>query len=112
MNHDIEHTDDTSPGAGHNRASLSDLPAIVERIERLESDKDDIAEDIKEIYTEAKSNGFDPKVLRKVIRMRKQDVADREDEEAMIDIYMHALGQLSGTPLGGAAIVRAFGEGV
>ena len=68
------------------------LRSIVERIERLEEEKATIAEDIKEVYAEAKANGFDTKILRKVVRLRKVDRAEREEEEALIDLYLHALG--------------------
>jgi uncharacterized protein (UPF0335 family) len=68
------------------------LKTIVERIERLEEEKKSIAGDIKEVYAEAKGNGFDTKVLRKVITLRKKDAAERQEEEAMIDVYLAALG--------------------
>jgi len=70
------------------------LKTIVERIERLEEEKKTIAADIKEIYAEAKGNGFDTKILRKVISIRKKDRHEREEEEAMLDIYLDALGML------------------
>ena len=82
------------------------LQTIVERIERLEEDKAAIAEDIKGIYTEAKGNGFDPKILRKVIALRKKRASERDAEQTMIDLYMSALGMLADTPLGQAAIAR------
>jgi uncharacterized protein (UPF0335 family) len=68
------------------------LKTIVERIERLEEEKKTIAGDIKEVYAEAKGNGFDTKVLRKVISLRKKDDAERQEEEAMIEVYLAALG--------------------
>ena len=68
------------------------LRTIVERIERLEEEKKSIAGDIKEVYAEAKANGFDTKVLRKVISIRKKDAAERQEEEAMLDVYLAALG--------------------
>ena len=68
------------------------LRAFVERIERLEEDKKAIADDIKEIYAEAKGNGFDTKVLRQVLRIRKQDQNERAEQEAILDLYLHALG--------------------
>lgn len=73
------------------------LRSIVERIERLEEEKATIADDIKEVYAEAKANGFDVKILRKVIRLRKVDRAEREEEEALIDLYLHALGMVPDT---------------
>ncbi|PHR19391.1 MAG: DUF2312 domain-containing protein [Hoeflea sp.] len=68
------------------------LRSIVERIERLEEEKKTIADDIKDVYGEAKSNGYDVKVLRKIIAIRKQDQNDRLEQEAILDTYLHALG--------------------
>ena len=68
------------------------LTAFVERIERLEEEKKGISDDIKEIYAEAKGNGFDVKVLRKVIAVRKQDFDERSEQEAILDLYLAALG--------------------
>lgn len=87
---------------GHNQ-----LAAFVERIERLEEEKVGIASDIRDVYAEAKSNGFDVKVLRKVIAIRKMDADKRAEHEALVETYMHALGMLADTPLGQAAISRA-----
>jgi uncharacterized protein (UPF0335 family) len=70
------------------------LRTIVERIERLEEEKKTIAADIKEVYAEAKGNGFDTKILRKVISLRKKDVNERQEEESMIDVYLAALGMM------------------
>ena len=72
------------------------LKSLVERIERLEEEKKTIAGDIKEVYAEAKANGFDTKILRKLISIRKKDRNEREEEEAILDLYMSALGMLSG----------------
>ena len=69
------------------------LRSIVERIERLEEEKKTIAGDIKEVYGEAKANGFDTKTLRKVVMLRKKDRSEREEEEAMLDLYLNALGR-------------------
>ena len=68
------------------------LRSLVERIEKLEEEKKAIAGDIKEVYAEAKANGFDTKVMRKVISLRKKDSAERAEEEAILDLYLHALG--------------------
>jgi uncharacterized protein (UPF0335 family) len=92
---------------GHNSIDKSELKHFVARIEQLEIDKAGIAGDIKGIYAEAKDTGYDPKILRKVIRIRKQDRAKREEEEAMLEIYMQALGMLADTPLGQASIKSA-----
>ena len=70
------------------------LKSIVKRIERLEEEKKTIAGDIKEVYAEAKANGFDTKILRKVISLRKKDAAEREEEESMLDVYLAALGMI------------------
>lgn len=82
------------------------LKGIIERIERLEDDKKVISNDIKEVYAEAKANGFDTKIIRKVIALRKKEAAQREEEAALIDVYMGALGMLADTPLGQAAMRR------
>jgi uncharacterized protein (UPF0335 family) len=68
------------------------LRSIVERIERLEEERKALASDIKDIYAEAKSAGFDPKVLRQLIRIRKQEAAEVEEQETMLDVYRRALG--------------------
>lgn len=68
------------------------LKSVVERIERLEEEKAALSADIKEVYAEAKGNGFDVKILRKVIRIRKQDAAERSTEEEMLDLYLSAVG--------------------
>jgi uncharacterized protein (UPF0335 family) len=68
------------------------LKSLVERIEKMEEEKKAITGDIKEIYAEAKAHGFDTKVLRKVIGLRKKDLHEREEEEAILDLYLHALG--------------------
>ncbi|MEL6203056.1 MAG: DUF2312 domain-containing protein [Pseudomonadota bacterium] len=70
------------------------LRTIVERIERLEEEKKAIADDIKEVYGEAKANGFDTKALRKIVSLRKQDLNERMEQEAVLDTYMAALGMI------------------
>ncbi len=69
------------------------LKTIVERIERLEEEKKTVAEDIKEVYAEAKGNGYDVKVLRKVVALRKRDLDERKEEEAIMDLYLQAVGE-------------------
>lgn len=86
--------------------SQAEIKSIVARIEKLEEDKSAIAADIKEIYVEAKSNGFDVAALRAVIRARREDTPKREAREAIIETYLAALGDLASTPLGRAAIER------
>jgi len=68
------------------------LRAFIERIERMEEEKKAISDDIKEIYAEAKGSGFDTKVLRQIVRIRKQDANERLEQEALLDLYMSALG--------------------
>lgn len=68
------------------------LRAFIERIERMEEEKDAISADIKEIYAEAKGNGFDVKVLREIVRIRKQDHSERMEHEAILELYLSALG--------------------
>lgn len=70
------------------------LKTIIERIERLEEDKAAVMNDIKEVFAEAKGEGFDVKILRKVVRLRKQDKVKRQEEEALIDLYLSAIGGL------------------
>ena len=68
------------------------LKAYVERIERLEEEKAAIAADVREVFAEAKGNGFDTKIMRQVIRLRKMDSQDRSEQEALLDLYKRALG--------------------
>lgn len=70
------------------------LRSFVERIERLEEEKKTIAEDIKEVYGEAKAMGYDTKALRTVVKLRKQDRQERQEQEAILEVYLDALGEL------------------
>lgn len=70
------------------------LRAFIERVERLEEEKKTIADDIKEVYAEMKGTGFDTKAVRHIIRLRKQDQAEREEAEAILDLYKSALGMV------------------
>jgi uncharacterized protein (UPF0335 family) len=70
------------------------LKAIVERIERLEEEKKTISDDIRDVYAEAKGNGYDVKALRTIVRMRKQDANERQEQETILETYMQALGML------------------
>ena len=74
-------------------AARDQLRALVARIERLEEDKAGVAADIKEVYAEAKSMGYDTKVLRKVISLRKQDAHERQEMEALLELYLGAVGE-------------------
>lgn len=77
-----------------NASAQGQLRSIIERVERLEVEKAEIADQIKEVFAEAKGNGFDVKILRMVVRLRRQDPAKRAEEEAVLDLYMSALGEL------------------
>lgn len=68
------------------------LRQLIERIERLEEEKAAMAEDIREVYAEAKSNGFDTKIMRQVVRLRKMENSDRQEQEAILELYKSALG--------------------
>lgn len=70
------------------------LRTIIERLERLEEDKQAVMDDMKEVFAEAKGEGYDVKILRKVIRIRKQDKAKRQEEDAILDLYLSALGEI------------------
>ena len=81
-------------GDAAHQVAKDQLRSIVERIERLEEEKKAIADDIKDVYAEAKGNGFDTKILRKVITLRKQDASERMEQEMTLDTYLHALGMI------------------
>lgn len=68
------------------------LRSFIQRIERLEEEKKTISDDIREVFAEAKSNGFDPKIMRHVLRLRRMEAADRQEQEALLETYMSALG--------------------
>ena len=74
------------------RFAKDQLKAVIERIERLEEEKKTTSDDIREVYAEAKGNGFDTKIMRQVVRLRKLDKADRQEAEAVLDLYLSALG--------------------
>jgi len=76
------------------RFAKDQLKAIVERIERLEEEKKTISDDIKDVYSEAKGNGYDVKALRTIVRLRKQDANERAEQETILETYMQALGML------------------
>jgi uncharacterized protein (UPF0335 family) len=83
----------SEPTIGHN-VPKEQLKSIVERIERLEEEKKTIADDIRDVYAEAKGNGYEVKALRTIVRMRKMDANDRREQETILETYMHALGML------------------
>ena len=75
-------------------AAQGRLRTVIERLERLEEDKAAVMADMKEVFAEAKGEGYDVKILRKVIRIRKQDKAKRQEEDAILDLYLSALGEI------------------
>ncbi|KAA2242144.1 DUF2312 domain-containing protein [Salinarimonas soli] len=85
----MDHHSDAVPT---DSVAADQLKAFIERIERLEEEKAGISGDIKDVYAEAKGNGFDTKVLRKIVALRKRDHAERQEEEAILELYLQALG--------------------
>ncbi len=83
------------PEKAATRFAKDHLKAFVERIERLEEEKKAIADDIRDVYAEAKGTGFDVKALRTIVRLRKQDADERREHETILETYMHALGMLN-----------------
>jgi uncharacterized protein (UPF0335 family) len=77
------------------RFAKDHLKAFIERIERLEEEKKALADDVRDVYSEAKGSGFDVKALRAIVRLRKQDADERKEHEAIMETYMHALGMLN-----------------
>lgn len=85
----------TQPDAGAlTQAARDKLKQIIARIERLEEEKREVASQSKDVYAEGKAMGYDPKTLRAVVRFRKQDRQEREEQQALLDTYLHALGEL------------------
>jgi uncharacterized protein (UPF0335 family) len=85
----------SEPAIGHNsvtQVAADQLKAIIERIERQEEEKKTISDDIRDIYAEAKGNGYDVKALRTIVRLRKQDENERQEQESILDLYKSALG--------------------
>jgi len=74
------------------RFAKDQLKAFVERVERLEEEKRALSDDIRDVYAEAKGNGFDVKALRTIVRLRKMETTERQEQQAILDTYMHALG--------------------
>ena len=75
-----------------NTVAADQLKAFIERIERLEVEKAALAGDLREVYSEAKGNGYDTKVMRKIVSMRRKDHAERQEEQAIMELYLQALG--------------------
>ena len=76
------------------RFAKDQLRAFIERVERLEEEKKALSDDIRDVYAEAKGSGFDVKALRQIVKLRKQDIDERKEQEAILETYMHALGML------------------
>lgn len=91
---------------GHNTDGIAGekLLSLIQRIERLEEDRTNIGADIREVYSEAKGIGFDPKIIRQLVNLRKMEASDRQEQEALLESYAAAIGMLVGTPLGDAAM--------
>jgi uncharacterized protein (UPF0335 family) len=98
----------SEPGPGHNQGGIDQrLTSLVQRIERLNGEKAELASDLKDVYAESKSAGYDCKVLRALIAKRKRDAAELAEHEALLATYEAALGMLADTPLGAAAMEHA-----
>lgn len=96
-------SDDHGPGG----FAAGQLRSFVERLERVNEERDELANDLRDIYAEAKANGFDTKVLRHVIKVRAQDADKRSEFETIADLYMAALGMLPGEPVQAPSRARA-----
>ncbi len=80
---------------GQTSIAREQLRAYVERIERLEDEKKSISDDIRDVYAEAKGNGYDVKAMRQIVKLRKQEAHERQEQEAILDLYKHALGMIA-----------------
>jgi uncharacterized protein (UPF0335 family) len=89
-----EHTVDAGTEHASTRFAKDQLKSIIERIERLEEEKKATSDDIRDVYAEAKGNGFDAKALRTIVKMRKMDVDERREQQDVLETYLHALGML------------------
>lgn len=110
---DVEPLDPSAPALGHNNppkeevmnVAADELRLLIERIERLEEEKKAIGDDIKDVYAEAKSRGYDTRTMREVVKLRKLEKSVRDEREALLDTYKAALGMdYAETPLGRAAL--------
>ena len=86
-----QHTAAQAPAVDASSVAADQLKVLIERLERLEEEKGGLSADIKDVYAEAKGTGFDTKALRKIISLRKKDHAERQEEEAILELYMQAL---------------------
>jgi uncharacterized protein (UPF0335 family) len=87
-------TDERSEGMGGGRVAADELRLLIERAERLEEEKKGISDDIKDVMAEAKSRGYDPKAIKKILTIRKKKKEEYQEEEAILETYMQALGML------------------
>lgn len=90
---------DEAPGIGHNSGDVGGvsgtrLKSFIERVERLEEEKAAIAEDVRDVYGEAKASGFDPKIMRRVVATRKMNLEMRREQEELLELYMTAIGMI------------------
>jgi len=86
-------SEESKPGIGHNSGvSAGQLKSVIERVERLEEERKGLGADIRQIYSEAKGNGFEPKIIKHIIRLRKMNPAERAEQEALLSTYMSAIG--------------------
>ncbi len=91
-------------------AAQDRLRSFIERIERLEDEKAELGADIKEVYAEAKGTGFDPKIMRQVVRLRKMEDSDRQEQEMLLDTYLIALGMAQSSGIDTAEVAAAAAE--
>ncbi len=91
-------------------AAQERLRSFIERIERLEEERAELGADIKEVFSEAKGTGFDPKIMRQVIRLRKMEDSDRQEQEMLLDTYLIALGMVQSSGIDTAEIAAAAAE--
>lgn len=101
QNSDENDTEESLPPADHNKrkakpggVAVDQLKSIIGRVEKLEEEKAMVAADLRDVYAEAKGNGFDVKAIKTIIKLRKMDASEREEQETVLDTYMHALGML------------------
>lgn len=90
-------TEENPPAKGHNRVggfAVDRLKSVIARVEKLEEEKASIAADIRDVFAEAKGSGFDTKAIRQILKIRKMEPQEREEQETVLDTYLHALGML------------------
>jgi uncharacterized protein (UPF0335 family) len=96
---------------GHNSVAADQLRLFMERIERLQEEKKGLADDIRDVFAEAKANGYDTKAMREVLKLRAMETHVRQERDALIETYRQALGiDYAATPLGRSALERATGD--